>query len=73
MFGSYAVELVFAVMLLIAAGTFGWYLHRASRRIRPPYVVRSDALLQAVTIVELSLVVFGIACLIDAMVRIASS
>lgn len=73
MFGSFVLESAFALALLVVAGALGGYLYRASRRARPPYILRNDALSQAVTILELGLVVFGAAYLVDAMVQITNS
>ena len=69
MFASYVTELAFGLALSAAAVGFGWYLYRASRRARPPLLLRSDVVGDIVTVCEMGLIAIGVAYLIDGVTR----
>jgi cytoskeletal protein RodZ len=69
MFGSYYLELAVGVAILGLAGVLWFYLLRASRSAVVPSLLRSDTAAQLSAVVEIVLLAFGTAYVIDALVR----
>jgi hypothetical protein len=70
MFGSYQVELVFGLAILAAAALLWRYLLSAFRRVPPPLLLRSSMAAELSTVLEVALLAFGCAALIDVAVKV---
>lgn len=70
MFGSYFyIELVVGLAFLAAAAILWRYLLHAFRRERPPFLLRTNMAAEVSTVLEIALLAFGVAALIDFAVK----
>jgi len=69
MFGSYQVEFVIGLAILAVAVLLWRYLLSAFRRVPVPYILRSTMAAELSTVLEIALLAFGVAALIDAAVK----
>jgi len=70
MFWTSQGELLLGLAMLVAAVILWRYLLKAFRRQPPPFFLRFDMAAQLSVVVEIALLVFGLAALIDAGVKI---
>lgn len=69
MFGSYQAEFIAGLAILGAAAFLWRYLLTAYRKVPPPLLLRSDMAAELSAVLEIALVAFGVAALIDAAVK----
>ena len=71
MFGSYSFEFAVGVVFLCIAAALWFYLLRAFRRTPLPAVLRPAMAAELSTVLEIALLAFGFAALIDAAAKVA--
>jgi hypothetical protein len=69
MLGSYQVEFVAGLAILAAAALLWRYLLSAFRRVPVPFLLRSSMAAELSAVLEIALLAFGVAALIDAAVK----
>jgi hypothetical protein len=69
MLGSYQVEFVAGLAILAVAALLWRYLLFAFRRVPVPLLLRSNMAAEFSTVLEIALLAFGCAALIDAVVK----